>query len=192
MKAVKLALASITLMAGSVQAEMLSEALLKCSNEQNSLQRLVCYDRVVKDMMQYEGLQQNVSRAAPVVVPMQQAPVQAPVQAAVPAPRQTAPATVAPTQVQTAEQRFGSEGLKVEEKADEELDKIFSVVANVQKSARKYNIVTLENGQVWRQVESGSFKVKEGEQVYVERGMLGAFFMGKEGRNKRMKVKRSK
>ena len=53
-------------------------------------------------------------------------------------------------------------------------------------------IITLETGQVWRQTNSTSLRLKPGQEVYVEEGALGSYFLGKESSNKRIRVKRLK
>lgn len=182
MKIITLGLIAVSCLITNAQAEMLSEALRKCSNEDKSLQRLVCYDRVVKDMMQYSGLQQAVGQDTtaipePVAIPPASKPLEPSVAPKVP---------VVATSQQTAEQGVGAE-LKV----DKQLDKLLSEVSAVTKDPRKRQIITLKNGQVWRQVEDRAIKLKVGQNVYIERGMLGAFYMGRTELNKRMKVKRS-
>ena len=51
--------------------------------------------------------------------------------------------------------------------------------------------ITLKNGQVWKQTDSGYFSW-EGDAYYIERGALNSFFFGREGSNRRMRVQRVK
>ena len=52
-------------------------------------------------------------------------------------------------------------------------------------------IITLENGQVWRQTDSKHFNFGNSEQwIVVSRGVAGGFFLGEPERNKRIRVKR--
>lgn len=177
MKIVKLAVIALSILTASVQAEMLSEALLKCSEQDNSLQRLVCYDRIVKDMLQYNGLQQPISAEL-----AQSATVEAKTMAVTPMVPSTAePATLTP------EQRFGAP----QKPAEESLDKLVAKVSEINKDPRQRLIITLDNGQVWRQTEQQGIKLAVGDALYIERGVLGAFYLGKNGQNRRMKVKRS-
>ncbi len=72
-------------------------------------------------------------------------------------------------------------------------DTITSVAIGSFSSWEKKMNITLENGQVWQIKSSGStyFKV-ENPKVTLEKGALGAIFLGVEGLNKRFKVKRIK
>ena len=47
------------------QAETVGEALAKCSETKNSLQRLVCYDRVEKQVNRLSGAQAGIPVAMP-------------------------------------------------------------------------------------------------------------------------------
>ena len=59
--ATTLLLAIVSSLAFSVQAETVTQALEKCRGVDNSLQRLVCYDRVAKNVNQYAGGQESIS-----------------------------------------------------------------------------------------------------------------------------------
>jgi hypothetical protein len=51
--------------------------------------------------------------------------------------------------------------------------------------------IRLENGQLWKVTSSGSLYYKiSNPKVVIEKGALGAFYMGIEGINRRLKVKR--
>jgi hypothetical protein len=55
------------------------------------------------------------------------------------------------------------------------------------------NVLTLDNGQVWRQEEIESyFPLKDGDVVRIERGMLGSYHLTlvQEGWKKRTRVSR--
>ena len=172
------------LLSSGVSAQQtIEDAITQCSSEKNSLQRLVCFDRVAKSVRQYSGVDQalptvsrqpvNVPRAAP--------------QAST--PRATVPnQAVQPTQpVTTAEQEFGIEHKRDTSKM---IDKIYAVVTKVSVNQRRKRIITLENGQVWQQQDGSTLKVAVGDTIYVERGVLGAFYLSTDNLNKRMKVKR--
>lgn len=55
--------------------------------------------------------------------------------------------------------------------------------------ARNMFIITLENGQVWRQSD-GRLKIKQGDVVVIKKGSLGSHFLQLEGRSKSVRVKR--
>ena len=73
----------------------------------------------------------------------------------------------------------------------DKVEKITSVISAIQKTPYGKLIVTLESGQVWRQTNNTTLRLKRGQEVYVEEGALGSYFLGKESSNKRIRVKRS-
>lgn len=82
-------------------------------------------------------------------------------------------------------------GLEVKSEV-EKLEKVTGTVAKISKSAQRKRNIHLESGAVWQQVDSGYMKIKPGVEVYIERGVLGAYYLGVEGLNRRVKVKRIK
>ena len=65
-------------------------------------------------------------------------------------------------------------------------------VSSISKGVRGQLTFTLKNGQVWKQKDNTSFRLKADKQVYIKKGALGSFFLGQEGRNKKIRVKRLK
>lgn len=57
------------------------------------------------------------------------------------------------------------------------VDRIASRITEVRKSPRDKLIVTLENGQRWRQTQGRRLRAKVGEIVTIRRGVLGGFMM---------------
>lgn len=166
------------------QAETIENALNSCSKEENALKRLVCYDRVVKDLNQYEG----VNKQAPVALPTVTAKPTQPVYVAEPVEPVKTSSPVAKTQAKEPASEFGLEA----KKKTNQVDKIYGEVVEVAKSPYKKMIITLADGQVWRQTDNTSLRIREGDQVYVERGALGSFYLSKDSAKKRLKVKRTK
>lgn len=177
-----LVICSLMLVTGFAQAQSVSEALTNCSNESDSLKRLVCYDRLA------EGLKPGAEQALP-----QEAMVTRPVLKAKTAAKAHTPATPARPEVakktKIAADNFGMEHKTKIENAKE---KIYAKLTSVKKGPYKNLLLTLDNGQRWKQTDSGSMRLKVGEQIYVERGSLGSFFLSKEGVNRRLRVKRIK
>ena len=169
-------LLGITSIWQSVKAETVSDALQACSTETNSLKRLVCFDRIVKNMRQYEGLDDTVARSLPV-------------------PTNTVRATPTPTRpIQESNQEIDNFGLEPEPEASTATmvdGKLFAMImATKQIQSSKYQF-TLDNGQIWEQTNAQIGGVpKAGDRVSIESGILGAFFLSKEGANKRFRVKR--
>ena len=188
MKKLSLALFLLVSASASVQAQTVADALQTCGQVQNSLKRLVCYDDIVKNLNAYGGLTDLMAVPAPLPARGTQGP--APVN---PRPAQAAPYVAAPAAASPSaspESQFGLEHRKNE--SEDRIEKLFASVTKVGKSNKNKVTVTLDNGQVWRQTHSDALRIKVNDRVYVERGVMGAFFMGKESAKKRMKVARVK
>ncbi|GGW79254.1 hypothetical protein [Alteromonas halophila] len=160
----------------TVAAETIENALAKCSEQKNSLQRLVCYDRVVKDLNQYSGLDGSVTRHQPVPKARPENPL--PLANDSNSQRQ---------QQRKPETRFG---LEHTEDNTTESDTMSAMIAEAEKSLRGQYVITLDNGTVWRQTDQEYFSLKAGQSVTIERGILGAFYLSRSGANKQIKVKR--
>lgn len=75
--------------------------------------------------------------------------------------------------------------------AIEQIDQIEAVVTEVRKSATRKLVVTLDNGQVWRQLDSQPMRLKSGESVIVRKASLGSFLMEKQSGSRSIRVKRA-
>lgn len=157
----------------------LPRSLLDCARETDSLRRLVCYDR-------------EVARSAgpPAVAESVASPVAAP---AVPPVAPPAPA-VAQAPVASAT-TFGDEQVAALRKEREEATEqsITAGIVSLKPWRAGANLITLDNGQVWRQEESESyFPMKDGDTVRIERGMLGSYHLTlvQEGWKRRTRVSR--
>lgn len=142
-------------------APSLSDALQTCAGMPDDTARLRCFDKIVP----------KSEDAAPAPEP---AAVPAPVPAASQAPAPpTVPAAAAGT--------FGSEQLPAETKADEarEEERLTAVVTNVAYDYARHFTVTLDNGQVWKQLTSDSDKARFPGQgtttVTIARGIFGSY-----------------
>ena len=158
-------------------AESIGEAMEKCRNTENSLKRLMCYDRMAKSLNQYEGVNERVSQlnAYKPNNSAQDRPLPAPID------QQPVPSE--------QENDFGLEHKRDLTKATSEI----AVTINaIKKNLRDKYVITFSDGSVWQQTDQTYMKLKAGQTVSVERGLLGAFYLGVEGLNKRMKVKRVK
>lgn len=169
------------------QQGSIADAIEQCSSEKSSLKRLVCFDRLAKSMREYSGLEQSVTTALP---PVASSRSQSQSRANIPAPSTSAvrPPARAETVAPTGEQAFG---LEHKQDTDAMISKLYASVTKVAKSARGMSIITIDNGQIWRQNDGSALKIKQGDTVYIERGLLGAFYLGKDGLNRRMKVRRA-
>ncbi|MCV2884584.1 hypothetical protein OE749_07745 [Aestuariibacter sp. AA17] len=176
-------IAACLLITGSAQAETIQQALQVCGQEQNSLKRLVCYDGIVQNMSRYSEME------ALMAVP---APLSSNGQLREPTKRnskntESAYQSVPSATVTSPDERFGIEHRASTESAKE---KIFATVTSIDKDAYNKIRVTLSNGHVWKQTDSQRMSLNKGDEVYVERGVLGAFYLSKEESNRRARVKR--
>ena len=122
---------------------------LACAAEKDDARRLACFDAVVER-----------ARAAP----------------AHPAPTVAAPPL-------SQEEKFGLRGELKQEKAQKvpELQELEQLQAQVTKVSTKPHgelVVTLENGQVWTEIQTNSgARVKAGDRVAIKAGALGSFLL---------------
>lgn len=151
--------AAICAAAPLASAQAVPESLRACAAEADDLRRLACFDR--------EMARLGESHA--------------------PAP--------APAPMLSAEERFGMQGelaRKLEkEKGIErpELEKLEAQVSEVGEKPRGELIVTLDNGQVWEQVEAKTgFRLRSGDSVTITPGALRSFWLqGESGRQTRVR-----
>lgn len=165
-------------------AESIASALEKCSNVENTLKRLVCYDQLSQQAKGYEDSQLPVANR-----PTQSNPYSAPAIAGQ-TPTTLPPAAVQQRSARTAEDDFGLPPLQVVER--EQLDSLVATVTKKDKTLRGKIIVTLDNGHVWTQSDTESFLLKVGDQVRIEKGLMGGHFLNVVSSKKRIRVKRTK
>lgn len=167
----------------------------RCASIGDSLERLVCYDRIFA-AGQGGGSAGNTS-AAPVrpvapaastspVAPTPPAPATAPAapasgaavaQAPAPTP---APASSAPAR--SAE--FGADQLRRGGKDEEEAPRTLTATVQELRETRP-NVfrITLDNGQIWQQMDMDSlFHVQVGDTVEINRGRMGGYRMSRKTR----------
>ncbi|QYJ86629.1 hypothetical protein K0I73_02415 [Shewanella mesophila] len=144
----------------------IEQQLANCAAIGDKLDRLICYDNLAANASNH-----NANR-----------PIQAPVSKPVPAPQ----APVVATAAITAEESFG----KMPKEAPAQVTKLDMKVTSVSKDAYGALKIGFENGQVWKQKDNRRFKLKAGDTVYIEKGALGSFMLGKEGINTTIRVKR--
>lgn len=165
---------------GLSQAETLAQAVEKCRIVSNSLKRLVCYDKLAQRANNLED--------SDLVEFYAQRPI-----AQTPPGGQTRPGVPqrTPSQSSSPESDFGLEMQKQQQK-NEDTSEITAVVGKVEKAPKGKLIITLEDGQVWRQTDGGDYRLKSGDTIIISRGAIGSFYLKKYDANKRIRVKRSK
>lgn len=190
----------MTLISPISLAETLQDKLLICAQNSDSLQRLVCYDKLTESLkvkevkeqyIQSPRINQNsaqqttepkvVAKSVAVAVKTQ------PVESQEVKINQAARKAVA--QEEAALAKFGHEDKQVPE---ELIERIQAKVSKLSKSVYGQYIITLDNQQVWRQTDKTRMKLSKGQNIDIERGLMGSFFMGTEQVNKRIRVKRVK
>lgn len=154
--------------------ETLSDALLKCANEKNSLKRLVCYDQLSDSYTQYQDVPLSTIQRVQTTQNFE--------------PQTNQPSRSQPQALPQKDQ-FGLPSRKNEGDKDK---KRYMTVKKIARTAKSRLILTMENDQVWRQNDDVNFKVEVGEQIYVERGAIGSYWLSKDSVKRRIRIKRIK
>jgi hypothetical protein len=148
-------------------SEVLDAALRACRAEADDARRLACYDREI-DRSQAAARQREPATAA----------VAAPVPEAAPAP------AAAPAAAPTAEEMFGREGAMAQEESERKeketraLGELQAKVTEIWTRSDGLMVVTLDNGQVWKQNRPDSFfRLKSGDTVKIQPAALGSYLM---------------
>jgi len=69
---------------------------------------------------------------------------------------------------------------------------ILATISNVKQLIRGQWVISFENGQKWQQTDSAKIKLKEGNNIRLEKGSLGAVYLFKENSHRNIRVKRLK
>lgn len=175
-------------------APSIKQALTECAQQTNSLQRLVCYDRISAQLQDYAN---DAPTTAPKLITAQSTPPVAPHNAMVKAPEakiEPSPITksitvpIAKPITEPVKDAVASFGKTV---ATE--DSMIATIASVKTGRNNLMTITLDNGQVWLQTKSEDRARLSAQQVVTfEKGFFGAFYLSAEGSNRRVAVKRLK
>ncbi|MBM4385794.1 MAG: hypothetical protein FJ091_20795 [Deltaproteobacteria bacterium] len=131
------------------------ETLLGCRKLSDAAERLACYDRVV-------------DRAAQTIEPEVLA---------------TAPRASSSEPERSLRERLFGRSVEETDRALRDAygvqtaAELTAVATAVKRGPDGRVVVTLDNGQVWRQTESRAFPLREGQTVRVREGALGSFYM---------------
>jgi hypothetical protein len=155
----------------AVQAESLPDRVRDCAARTDSGARLSCYDQLAVSL----GQDPDNGSAAPSAASASAAKSTAPAQSV--ASNDTAPDE--PASPATPDTQFGIPGSKLERKKEAAtLKQIEAVVTGVAKRPRGELVVTLDNGQVWAQLQAQEyFPLKAGDTVHIAKAALGSYFM---------------
>ena len=160
----------LTLLLLSQPAPAAEEAFSKCRQIAEIAERVVCYDNVVDSRFPMSS-----SDSVEAIKP---------------------PDITRSSAVPDAQSLFGAndaEAKRIVETslAIEQIDHIVATTTNVRESATRKLTVTLDNGQVWRQLDNQPMHLKVGETVVVRKASLGSFLMEKQTGSRSIRVKRA-
>ena len=136
-----------------------------CSEIEDNQERLACYD--ASNPKAAPALLPDAAKADPAPASRQAVESSAPVEAGAP-------------------EQFGTK--EIEERPNEYIE---ARIVEVKESANRHYL-RLDNGQVWREIEDGTLRFKEGRKVTITEGILNSFDLKMEGQNAIVKVKRVK
>ena len=154
--------------------DSLPSQVTACLQITGMLQRLACYDRVAHAISPAPATRSN--------------PVPKPLASAPPA----AAGAVPPVAVMAPPSGLGSERLPQAVSPSRVPQQLLAGVASISYDARGHFTVTLDNGQVWRQLE-GDTTMLTGSRistVRITRGALGSYDLNVVGRNASYRVTR--
>ena len=167
-------------LSGTINAETVSDALLQCANQSNSLQRLVCFDKVVQNLRDYDSVDA-------VLIPRAQ--ISSNQSGAIEQANKTLPSADTSDEPDSV-QSFGKP--KRSENATYLVDgDLHSTIAEIiEQQGRRLRFV-LANDQVWEKTSGGTAGLPRiGDEIIIRRGALGSFFIRKKDANRSFQVKR--
>jgi poly-gamma-glutamate capsule biosynthesis protein CapA/YwtB (metallophosphatase superfamily) len=164
--------------AALAQPADLNARLLACRAIGEVTARAACYDRLVDALRP--------------PVPAVSAPLSPAIASPPPVPPPAAAAPASPVLSQPAA-RFGAESLPREKRepgVPPPPDEIIAKAVSVRADANDYVIVTLDNGQTWRQTDGQTLRVLPGAEVKIRSGLIGSYLMSLVGSNRSVRAKR--
>lgn len=182
--------AAVTLLLGTASlagANPEREALDACRNIADDDRRLECYDDIPLQppVARPSAVAETVATPAPPAVPEALPPPDAP---AAPAAA-SEDGNVVQRGIGRLRGLFGRDEPTVEKPP--ELDSIEAQVVKFVKLARGNHSLTLEDGQVWREIEvKRRARYRVGDAVVIARGALGSYNLSSERTGHRVKVRR--
>lgn len=168
------------------EAQSLSGALKVCSWIEDDTSRLACFDRAVRELAEQPA-------GAPVAVapaPRTVAPAAPSNRAAAPAPTQPAAAPRTAAVATTPEDDFGKREIDRENR----VDRVTARLVTARQAPDSKWVFTLDNGQVWRQIDGPTYGIDDEDQpgVVIKRAFLGSFLMSIDDGPKGLRVRREK
>jgi len=156
-------------------ALMAEETLTKCRQIEEITERVVCYDKIVDLQVSMDSSDRAETTLPPETIPP--------------------PETTKSNAVPDAQSLFGTndaEAKRIVETslAIDQISQIEARITDVRKSASKKLTVTLDNGQIWRQLDDQRMSLKGGETVIIRKASLGSYLMEKQSGSRSIRVKR--
>lgn len=178
------------------------DALVRCQAIAEAQSRLACYDNAMAGLTASANMTTSsamaptlTQSAAAESTTTQSAATQSTAvqQAAAPTPSAPTPstATLTPTEMFGREES-ASRDLVKEVIGSTQLDFIEAEVTLVQHTPYGELIVELDNGQLWRQIDSRSLRLKPGERVRISAASIGSFLLEKVTGSTSIRVRRQK
>ena len=167
------------------EAQSLSGALKVCSWIEDDTSRLACFDRAVRELADQPAGAPVAAAPAPRTV----APATPSSRAAAPAPTRPAAAAPRTAAVVTApEDNFGKREIDREDR----VDRVTARLVTARQAPDSKWVFTLDNGQVWRQIDGPTYGIDDEGQpgVVIKRAFLGSFLMNIDDGPKGLRVRR--
>lgn len=150
-----------------------------CAAEADDEARLACFDRLAECVTQHDPQRRLACYDA--ASPRHAAAAKAP-----PAPGRSDVAPAA--RERRADELFPLPGASKDEARAEE--GLAAEVVAVRTDARGLHYLTLDNGQIWRELSKGRIRFEAGDRVEITPGILGSVNLRVEGRSGYVKVRR--
>ncbi len=174
---------TVLLLAGPAAwaAEDAAQRAQRCAGISDSLERLVCYDGVFRS-----GQGPGVGRQpGPAGSGGPSGQVGGPPPPDTGTASAATPGQTSPSAAAMPDSAFGAEQLRrsAHEDAPQEARSLSGTVAELRETRRNVFRITLENGQIWQQMDMDSlFHVEVGDTVEINRGRLGGYRMARKSR----------
>tara|TARA_B110000091_G_scaffold192868_1_gene217558 strand:+ start:520 stop:1062 length:543 start_codon:yes stop_codon:yes gene_type:complete len=153
--------------------QQLSQAVKICAQQNDNLLRLRCFDNVVEKLTLAKKL---------IITPSNQ------LKSAQVSKKEILP--IVNTSVKTVD-LFAKNHLEKTAKGQlEKVNEITATITQAKKMLRGQWQVSLNNGQQWQQKDSLYLNLSRGDEVVLQEGALGAFYLKKLTSNRRIRVRR--
>lgn len=190
--------AAVITMTGIAGADDLPQEIINCRALLTADERLSCYDRVIDEdtASASNNVSSSQSESQPKASETETASQAEPLPTAETAPGEKQKETIA-----TAEDSHSPEalfGMSAEEQLvvvrmeepGEQIKEIETGISKLRYSRTGKAVITLDNAQIWQQMDSRKLHLSENDRVVIHRASLGSFFLKKAGSKKSMRVQR--